>query len=111
MATETIRLRGHIIDSLLLPRVLDEIIVHAGDFEILDMSVDRRREDTGDPYIRVVAAAQERLDEIFQQIQRHGAERLEEGEVHLESAPADGVFPEGFYVTSDQPTQIHWNGQ
>ena len=39
MATEAIRLRGHIIDSLLLPRVLDEIIAHGGNFEILDISI------------------------------------------------------------------------
>jgi lysine-ketoglutarate reductase/saccharopine dehydrogenase-like protein (TIGR00300 family) len=111
MATETIRLRGHIIDSLLLPRVLDEIIAHGGEFEILDIDIGRRREDTSDTHIRIEVAAQEQLEGILQKIQRHGAERLEEGDVRLEPAPADGVFPEGFYVTSNQPTQIRWAGQ
>ncbi len=111
MATETIRLRGHIIDSLLLPRVLDEIIARGGDFEIQDISIGRRREDTSDTHIRVEAATQKQLDEILQNVIRHGAERLEEGDARLEPAPADGVFPEGFYVTSNQRTQIRWRDQ
>ena len=68
MATETIRLRGHIIDSLLLPRVLDEIIARGGDFEIQDISIGRRREDTSDTHIRVEAATQKQLDEILQNV-------------------------------------------
>lgn len=111
MATEAIRLRGHIIDSLLLPRVLDEIIAHGGNFEILDISIGSRREDTSDTHIRVEAASPEQLDAILQSIQRHGAERLEEGDARLEPASADGVFPEGFYVTSNHPTQVRWQGQ
>lgn len=36
-------------------------------------------------------------------------ESIEE-EVRLEKAPADGVFPEGFYVTTNLPTYVYHNG-
>ena len=34
MVSETVELRGHIIDSLILPKVLDEILAHRGNFKI-----------------------------------------------------------------------------
>ena len=37
MARETILLRGHIIDSLLLPKVLDVILQFGGTFQIADV--------------------------------------------------------------------------
>ncbi|MFW5790199.1 MAG: TIGR00300 family protein [Bacillota bacterium] len=35
-------------------------------------------------------------------------ERIEK-EVQLKEAPADGVFPEGFYVTTNLPTYVYYN--
>ena len=43
-AVETVQLRGHIIDSLLLPKVLDEIIARDGRFEILELHIGRQRQ-------------------------------------------------------------------
>ena len=34
MFSETIELRGHIIDSLILPKVLDQVLTHGGNFKI-----------------------------------------------------------------------------
>ncbi|MEY2557917.1 MAG: bifunctional enzyme conserved region, partial [Verrucomicrobiota bacterium] len=34
MFSETVVLRGHIIDSLILPKVLDQILTQGGDFKI-----------------------------------------------------------------------------
>ena len=43
--SEEVELAGHIIDSLLLPKVLDEIMSQGGRFEILSISVGQRRQD------------------------------------------------------------------
>ena len=44
-AYEDVQLTGHIIDSLILPRVLDDILDMGGDFQILDVRVGRGKDD------------------------------------------------------------------
>ena len=41
MVSETIDLRGHIIDSLILPKVLDKILLEGCDFKIIEIKIDR----------------------------------------------------------------------
>jgi len=43
--SEEIELQGHIIDSLLLPKILDEITVLGGDFSINEISIGQLRSD------------------------------------------------------------------
>lgn len=112
MHSELVELRGHIVDSLLLPKVLDEINARDGRFELEELRVGRRREDASYARIRVEAADEELLDEILTRIQEHGAELVGGGDAALEPSPADGVFPDQFHVTSNHPTQVrvggHW---
>jgi hypothetical protein len=44
-AYEDIRLAGHIIDSLLLPRVLDDILERGGEYQILRFKMGRNKDD------------------------------------------------------------------
>src|SRR5688572_5836103 len=100
MVSERVEMRGHIIDSLLLPRVLDEITARDGRFEVEHMDVGRRRQDPSYARIRVEADDAETLEEILRRVQKHGADLLDTGSVVLQESPADGVFPEQFHVTS-----------
>ena len=111
MASELVELRGHIIDSLLLPKVLDEIIARDGRFELENLVVGRLREDPSHARIRVEADTPELLDKILTRIQEHGAEQVVEVEARLAPAPSDGVFPEGFHVTSNHPTEVRFEGR
>ena len=61
MVSDTVELRGHIIDSLLLPKVLDEIMTLGGTFEIVELAVGHRREDPSRATIRVSAPDADRL--------------------------------------------------
>lgn len=111
MATEIIEVRGHIIDSLILPRVLDEILNHEGTFEVLDVDIGKERTDVSHARIRVAAPDQKHLKEILSAVRDHGAEVEGEGGISLAQAPADGVFPEGFYVTTSYPTEVRCGEQ
>src|SRR5260221_13818572 len=111
MAQETVELRGHIVDSLLLPKVLDEIVGRDGQFEVEELRVGRRREDASYARIRVEAGSEELLEEILRRIQEHGAEPVDSSDVHLEPAPADGVFPDAFLVSSNHPSEVRVGGQ
>ena len=43
MFSEQIELRGHIIDSLILPKVLDEILSNGGSFTIREVDIGKQR--------------------------------------------------------------------
>ena len=111
MASETIGVRGHIIDSLILPRVLDEILNHGGTFEILDVDIGSHRTDPSQACIRVIAPDTEQMDDILAAVRSHGAEVDGDQDVLLAQAPGDGVFPEGFCVTTNHPTEVRYEGR
>lgn len=110
MPSETVELRGHIIDSLLLPKVLDEIVTLGGVFEILDLAVGHTRRDTSRATIRVTASDAAQLDTILARIGQHGAVPVQEGDARLAPADCDGVFPDGFYCTTHFDTWIRHSG-
>ena len=111
MVSETIELRGHIIDSLILPKVLDQILTHGANFKIGEIKIGERRADQSFARIEVSADTSEALDELMLRLRQHGAEVIERANVQLASAPADGVFPGDFYVTTNQQTFVRFGGK
>lgn len=108
---EDIRLEGHIIDSLLLPRVLDDILERGGEYRILRFRMGREKDDHSLALLRVTAEDEERLAAILRDLQQHGVEIVEQEDAHLEPAPADGVFPEDFYSTTNLDTFVRQDGR
>ncbi len=107
MFSEQIELRGHIIDSLILPKVLDEILTSGGTFTIREIKIGKQRHDPSYACIDVFGPSPERVDDIVRRLRQHGAEVVEQKTVQLAEAPADGVFPPDFYVTTNQQTFVH----
>ena len=108
--TEEVELAGHIIDSLLLPKVLDEIMSQGGRFEILKISVGQRRQDASACRLLVSADSEESLEQILASIGKHGAVRIDAQDVTLVAADMDGAFPEDFYCSTNQETQVRISG-
>ncbi len=112
MVSETVELRGHIIDSLILPKVLDAILTSGGDFKIGEIKVGQKRADQSYARVEVSAPDEEALQNLLLRLRQHGAEAIEKKPVQLASAPADGVFPHDFYVTTNQQTFVTFeNGE
>jgi lysine-ketoglutarate reductase/saccharopine dehydrogenase-like protein (TIGR00300 family) len=111
MTSELVEVRGHILDSLLLPKVLDEITFGSGEFKIEELQVGATPQEQSYARIRVRARDPLALSEILNRIQQHGAELVYHEDARLVPAPADGVFPEGFYVTSNHPTFVRCGGR
>ena len=107
---EEIELRGHIIDSLLLPKVLDRITATGGEFHIKDIAVGQHRSDPSYALIDVMANSAEILDEILSAIRDHGAVSTELQDARFETSDMEGTFPEGFYSTTNQRTEIRRSG-
>lgn len=106
MFSETIELRGHIIDSLILPKVLDQILKRGANFKIAEIKIGQGRVDQSFARIEVSAETNEALDELILRLRQHGAEVVERADAQLATAPADGVFPRDFYVTTNQQTFV-----
>ena len=111
MFTEEIELRGHIIDSLTLPKVLDEILNQGGQFKIRQVNIGQERTDPSYARIEVTGPSPAAVDAIVRRLRQHGAELVQEADVELAEAPADGVFPPDFYVTTNQQTFVHFDGK
>src|SRR5437867_11264734 len=111
MFSETIELRGHIIDSLILPKVLDQILTHGANFKIGEIKIGKKRADQSFARIEVSAETTEALDELILRLRQHGAEVAKHEDAQVASAPADGVFPRDFYVTTNQQTFVRFDGK
>jgi lysine-ketoglutarate reductase/saccharopine dehydrogenase-like protein (TIGR00300 family) len=113
MARSTVEISGHIIDSLILPKVLDIIINLGAEFEILDIKVGKGRADRSYARVQIDASTPALLDRVLAKLKEHGAlpanEELESA--LLEPAPADGVFPDHFYSTTNLLTWVRVDGR
>lgn len=103
--TEEIELRGHIIDSLILPKVLDTIMDLKGTFEILNLDVGKTKTDPS--YCKILVKGP---PELFDELEKLGA-LLPRREIKTEPAPADGVLPDNFYGTTNHPTFLYVGGK
>lgn len=108
---ETVVLSGHIIDSLILAKVLDTILMMGGTFDLEEVSIGKTRNEPSRARIIVRASSRNLLADILQAIQPHGASVDRELDCQSKPAPSDGVFPEDFYATTHLPTQIRIAGQ
>ncbi len=108
---EDVEIRGHIIDSLILPKVLDLITSWGGSFRIKSISIGQARSDPSFALIEVRAGTPSRLGEILSQISDHGAVSTAANDCTVVAADMDGAFPEGFYSTTNQRTEIRLAGK
>jgi lysine-ketoglutarate reductase/saccharopine dehydrogenase-like protein (TIGR00300 family) len=110
MATETIEVHGHIVDSLILAKVLDAILEAGADYEIVDVSIGKTNVDTSRASIVVRAADADLLDALLDDLQVHGANRVAQTEAVLVEADLDGVLPTGFHSTTNLDTEVLVDG-
>ena len=110
-AVEEIEVQGHIVDSLLLPKILDRILQMGGTFEIRECTIGPRRVDPSYARIAVRAADAAALDEILGDLVEHGASAVDPHDAQVEAADVAGAFPERFYSTTNQQTQVRTAGR
>lgn len=107
---EDVRIEGHLIDSGIMSQVMDRIIAMGGEFETLRFDVGRTNDDASLAELRVRATSRDLLDEILAAISEHGAVEIEPRDAEYAPAPRDGVFPEGFYSTTNLETDVRLAG-
>lgn len=109
--TETVEITGHLMDSGVLARILDDVLEYGGDYTIDRLDLGRRHEDESYARISVGADDPGTLMRIVMRIQTHGVNLVDPGEAVLRPAPRDGVFPDDFYSTTNLETVVRINGE
>lgn len=110
-ASEEIIVQGHIIDSLILPRIFDTVMDLGGDFDVLKIEVGKHKNDPSWARLRINADTDEKLDQILVQLTSFGAELVSAGDVQTTPAPRDGALPPDFYSTTNLNTQVRLEGE
>ena len=104
-------LEGHIIDSMILPKVMDMVMDLGGNFTIEELRVGQHKTDTSTCRIQVTAATADTLDQIIKHARELGAKVASEEPARLTPVTQPGVFPEGFYSSSNLPTYVLVGGR
>jgi lysine-ketoglutarate reductase/saccharopine dehydrogenase-like protein (TIGR00300 family) len=109
--TETVEITGHLMDSGLLSRVLDDIREYGGDYTIDKFVVGHDHEDPSTVRMTVGAEDEESLQRLLMRVQTKGVNLVDPGEPEISVADTDGVFPDGFYSTTNLPTSVRLGGR
>src|SRR3954464_5239957 len=108
---DEIEVRGHIVDSLLLPKVLDRILQMGGTFEIHECKIGVRRSHPGYARTGIRAHTPAGIDAVLGDLVEHGASPVHPEDARAVPADIAGAFPEDFYSTTNQQTQVRLPGR
>lgn len=109
--SERVEVRGHILDSGLFARILEDVLEYGGDYRIDRLDVGRTHTDESHATLTIGADDTEQLARILMRLQTHGANPIDPGQAVLRAATADGVFPEDFYSTTNLGTHVRVEGR
>jgi lysine-ketoglutarate reductase/saccharopine dehydrogenase-like protein (TIGR00300 family) len=107
---QEIEVKGHLIDSMILTRIFDKIMDLNGDFQVLEFSVGKKKKESSYARLLVQGGDQHHLHQILESLYREGAQPVSVQQVILEPAYKDMVMPDNFYSTTNNATQIYYDG-
>ena len=110
-ASETVEITGHLLDSGVLSRCVDDVRSLGGDYVIERFDVGKDHHDDSYARIRVTADDDQQLDSIVMRLNAYGVNLVHPGEPTLREVTADGVFPLDFYSTTNLDTQVRLDGR
>jgi lysine-ketoglutarate reductase/saccharopine dehydrogenase-like protein (TIGR00300 family) len=110
MAVEVIEVEGHIIDSLILAKVMDVILAAGADYRVVEVEIGKTNTDPSRARIEV-EGDDETLSSLLVELQVHGANRVHQTDAELVVTDRDGVLPPGFYSTTNLPTAVRLAGR
>ncbi|HEX3003766.1 MAG TPA: TIGR00300 family protein [Angustibacter sp.] len=110
-ASETVEITGHLLDSGVLSRCVDDVRSLGGDYVIERFDVGKDHHDESYARIRLTADDEQLLDSIVMRLNAYGINLAHPGEPTLREVTADGVFPADFYSTTNLDTQVRLDGR
>ncbi len=108
---QEIEVKGHLIDSMILTRIFDNIMDLNGDFQVLDFNVGKRKRDVSYARLIVRGKSREHLNELLESLYREGAQPISIQQAMLRPVIKDMVMPDNFYSTTNNATQVYYRGK
>ncbi|MDX6225973.1 MAG: hypothetical protein QOE64_2349 [Frankiales bacterium] len=108
--SETVEITGHLMDSGILARVLDDVLEYGGDYRIAQFDVGKNHDDPSYVRVEVTVAESEDLQRLLMRLQAHGVNPVESTEATIREVEQDGVFPQDFYSTTNLETVVRIDG-
>jgi len=108
--SETVEITGHLMDTGILSRVLDDIREYEGDYVIDRFDVGHDAGDISHAQITVSAEDDDALQRLLMRLQTRGVNQVDPGEADVSVADRDGVFPDGFYSSTNLETEVRLAG-
>jgi len=109
--SEVVQMQGHLIDSGMLSRALDDILEAGADYEIQDLVFGKTKNDESTARILITHEDAIALNDLLVRLQNHGANPVETSDAVTVPAPMDGVFPEGFHSSTNFETYVRISGE
>ena len=81
-----------------------------GDFQVLEFSVGKKKKDSSYARLLIQGNHRDHLHQILESVYREGAQPVSVQEVILEPADEDMVMVDNFYSTTNNATQIYYDG-
>jgi len=107
---QEIEVKGHLIDSMILTRIFDKIMDLKGDFQVLEFNVGKRKKESSYARLLIRGKNQQELDQLLESVYREGAQPIFIRQVIIEPAVKDMVMPDNFYSTTNNATQVYYDG-
>jgi lysine-ketoglutarate reductase/saccharopine dehydrogenase-like protein (TIGR00300 family) len=107
---QEVEVKGHLIDSMILTRIFDKIMDLKGDFQVLEFSVGKRKGDPSYTRLSIRGKNQQHISELLESVYREGAQPIAVQQVMLKPADKDMVLPDDFYSTTNNATQVYYDG-
>ncbi len=110
-ASETVEITGHLIDTGILSRVLEDIREYDGDWVIDRFDVGHEAADLSSATITVSTDDEESLQRLLMRLQTRGVNAVHPGEAETAPCEVDGVFPDFFYSSTNLETRVRLDGR
>jgi len=109
---ETFQVEGHIVDSLILAKILDLILEAGADYRLVEVDIGRTVNDPSRAVVEITVDDDAALGRLAEQLQVHGANPTATEDATVEVTDSAGVLPVGFYSTTNLATEArvggHW---
>jgi lysine-ketoglutarate reductase/saccharopine dehydrogenase-like protein (TIGR00300 family) len=109
--SETVEVTGHLMDTGILSRILDDIREYGGDYAIDRFDVGHDSADSSQATITVTADDEDALQRLLMRLQTRGVNQVDPGTAGVSVCEQDGVFPDGFYSTTNLVTRVRLGGR
>ncbi len=107
----TVAGEGHLVDSGLLSQAMDTVVRGGATFVVRDFSLGTTNVQTSRAVLEIHADSKSAVFRVVERLVRLGFYSADVHEPSVRKSAKDGTAPDGFYSTTNHPTEVFLNGR